>query len=100
MATPLRVNWELVEVVALTVIENGLAPALNTMPFASVLGWETETLVVLDVANVAMSEAPLGTVGGVKLLAVFQSPETGFVFHVALSANVPFPDKRNAARAP
>jgi hypothetical protein len=61
---------------------------LNMMPFTSVIGWEMETLVVLDVANVAVSEGPLGTVGGVQLLAVFQSPETGFVFHVALSARL------------
>jgi hypothetical protein len=43
-------------------IVNALAPALNTMPFASVFGWETETLVVFDVVNVAVSEGPLGIV--------------------------------------
>jgi hypothetical protein len=35
-----------------------------------------------------VSARPLGTVGGVQLLAVFQSPETGFVFQVALPAKV------------
>ena len=43
-------------------IVNALAPGLNTMLFTSVFGWETETLVVLDVANVAVSDGPLGIV--------------------------------------
>jgi len=52
------------------------------------LGVETKTPVVLEEANVAVSEGPFGIVGGVQLLAVFQSPDPGFVFHVALSAKV------------
>src|SRR5437868_15094911 len=42
-------------------IVNALAPALNTMPFTSVLA-ERETLVVLEVANVAVSDGALGIV--------------------------------------
>ena len=49
---------------------------------------DTETLVVLENANVAMSYRPLGTVAGVQLLAVFQSPEPGLAFHVALPPKV------------
>ncbi|PYK53836.1 MAG: hypothetical protein DME48_10225 [Verrucomicrobia bacterium] len=40
------------------VIVKALAPGLNTMLFTSVLA-ETKTPVVLDVANVAVSDAPL-----------------------------------------
>ena len=57
MPAPLTVNVN----VGTAVIVNALAPALNTMPFTSVLA-ERETLVVLDVANVAVSEGPLGIV--------------------------------------
>ena len=63
----------------------GLAPELNTMLFTSVLA-ERETDVLLEVANVAVSGGPLGTVVGVQLAAVFQSLELGLVFHVALAA--------------
>ena len=42
---------------------------------------------MFEAANVAISDAPFGTVFGVQFAAVFQSPELGFVFHVALSAN-------------
>ena len=64
---------------------NALAPALNTMPFASVLS-ERETPVVLEDANVAVSDGLLGTVRGIQLFAVFQSPVAGLAFHVALPA--------------
>jgi len=69
-----------------TLMENALAPALNTTPFTVTA--EREMPVVLERANVAVSAGSLGTAAGVQLLAVFQSPEPGFVFHVALSANV------------
>jgi len=55
------------------------------MLFTSVLA-ERETDVLLEVANVAVSGGPLGTVVGVQLAAVFQSLELGLVFHVALAA--------------
>ena len=80
---PLTVNVN----VGPTVIVNALAPALNTMPFTSVLA-ERETPVVLDKANVAVSDGPLGGPPAVQLIAVFQSPELGFFFQVALPAKV------------
>ena len=64
---------------------NALAPVLNTMLLTSVLA-EVETAVVFEEANVAVSDEPLGTVAGDQLLAVFQSPEAGLVFEVALPA--------------
>jgi hypothetical protein len=57
------------------------------MPFTSVLA-ERETPVVFEAANVAVSDGPFGMVGGVQLAPVFQSPELGFVFHVALPAKL------------
>src|SRR5436190_65448 len=58
---PLMVNVN----VEATVIVNALAPGLNAMPFTSVFA-EKETLVVSEAANVAISEGPLGIVGGVE----------------------------------
>jgi hypothetical protein len=55
---------------------NALAPALNRMLLTSVLA-EMKTPVVFEAANVAVSDGPLGMVGGVQLAAVFQSPELG-----------------------
>jgi hypothetical protein len=83
----------------LGVIVNALAPGLNTIPFTSVLA-EREMLVVLDVANVAVSDELSGMVDGVQLLAVFQSPEPGLVFHVALPAKaMPCPQSRSSTMA-
>ena len=42
--------------------------------------------VVFERANVAVSANPLGTVAGLQFVLVFQSPERGLRFHVALSA--------------
>src|SRR5882724_6310954 len=78
---PLTVNVN----VGPAVIMNALAPALNTMPSTSVLA-ERETPVVLEEANVAVSVGPLGGPPAVQLVAVFQSPELGFCFQVALPA--------------
>ena len=64
-----------------------LAPGLNTMPLTSVSA-EMETLLVLEDANVAVSEGPLGMVGGVQFAAWFQSLVAGLVFHVALLTKV------------
>lgn len=79
---PLTVNVN----VGPAVIVNALAPGLNTMPFTSVLA-EMETPLVLEDANVAVSNGPLGMVGGVQFAAWFQSPVAGLVFQVALPAN-------------
>lgn len=68
------------------VIVNTLSPALNTMPFTTVLA-ERETSVVLEKAKVAVSAGPLGGPPAVQLIAVFQSPELGFFFQVALPAS-------------
>ena len=47
---------------------------------------ENETEVMFDVPKVATSVAALGTVSGVQLIAVFQSPLNGLLSHVALPA--------------
>ena len=62
-----------------------LAPASKMIPLTST-GLVRITFVMFEAANVAVSAAPLGTIGGVQFAAVFQSPELGFVVHVALSA--------------
>jgi hypothetical protein len=67
------------------VIVNELAPELKTIA-ATWIAPESEMLVILEVLKVAVSEGPLGTVFGVQFAAVFQSPLTGFRFHVALPA--------------
>jgi hypothetical protein len=41
---------------------------------------------MLDAPNVAVSLGPFGTVAGVQLVAVLQSPLVGFRFQVALPA--------------
>jgi len=58
---------------------------VKSMPFTSVLA-ESETPVVFDTSNVAVSDDPFGTVDGVQFAAVFQSPLMGLRFHVALPA--------------
>ena len=64
---------------------NGLAPALNTIPFTSVSAAKN-TRVILENANVAVSAAPSGIVAGLQFAAVFHVPEPGFAFQVALPA--------------
>src|SRR6266480_5033575 len=68
MPTPLIVSSN----PGLMFIVKALAPALNTMPLTSVLA-ERETAVRLLVANVAVSDGPLGTVIGFFLAAVAPS---------------------------
>src|SRR5438477_7133773 len=63
------------------------APGLKVTVSTSV-SFETETAVVFEEANVAVSASPLGMVGGVQFAAWFQSPVAGLIFHVALSAKV------------
>jgi hypothetical protein len=62
--TPLIVNVN----AGLVVIVKSLAPALKTMPFTCVLA-EMETPVVLEDANVAVSDGPFGMVAGLQLAA-------------------------------
>jgi hypothetical protein len=68
------------------VIVNVLAPASKTIPFSVTLD-ERETLVTLEDSKVAISDGPFGTVGGVQLPGVFQSPLAGLRFQVALPAS-------------
>ena len=71
---------------ASTVIMNALAPELNVIPATVVLA-EIETPVVLEVAKVAVSLAPLGNpVFGVQFVLVSQSPVPGLRSQVALPA--------------
>jgi len=82
MPVPLTVN----PIVGSTVIVKAfVAKELNVMAATSVLA-ETDTAVVLERLNVAVSPDPLGTVGGVQFVAVFQSPEPGLRSHAALPA--------------
>ena len=81
MLAPLIVNVN----VGLAVILNALAPALNTRSLTSVLA-DVETLVLLEVAKVAVSAGPFGGLLGVQLVALFQSPVAGVAFQVALPA--------------
>ena len=64
---------------------NALARGLNTIRFMITVA-ERETSVMLETSKVAPSSEPLGTVAGVQLAAVFQSPLAGLRFHVALPA--------------
>src|SRR5713101_3154109 len=63
-----------------------LAPGLNTIAATSVISVEKVTCLILEPANVATSVGPLGTVAGIQLAAVFQSPLVGLRFQVALPA--------------
>ena len=67
------------------VMVNALAPALNWMLFTCVTA-ESLMLWTFEVAKIAVSPWALGTVAGVQLPAVFQSPSPGISFHVALPA--------------
>ena len=69
----------------IAVIVKGLAPGLKAIALSSVLA-ENEMLVVLEASSVPVSKGPLGTVAGVQLAAVFQSPLVGSRSQVALPA--------------
>src|SRR5438876_774710 len=87
MPTPLMVRTMEKEESVWKVSVNALAPALNTMPLTSMSQLDpTSTAVTLETSKVAVSAGPLGTVAGVQLVAVFQSPLVGLRFHVALPA--------------
>ena len=81
MPVPLSVSEKL----GLAVIVKELAPGAKVMP-STVVFAEIEMVVVFEVAKVAVSADPLGAVAGVQFIAVFQSPEPGLRFHVALPA--------------
>ena len=53
-----------------------LAPGLKIAPLISKLD-DTETVVIPEAPNVAVLSDPFGTVLGVQLAAVFQSPLLG-----------------------
>jgi len=55
------------------------------IPSTSVAG-PIETSVIFETSKVAVSSGPFGTVFGVQLVAMFQSPVTGFKPQVALPA--------------
>jgi len=69
----------------LAVIVKELAPGSKMTPSTVVLA-EIDMPVVFEWPNVAVSADPLGTVIGVQLTAVFQSPEAGLRSHVAFPA--------------
>jgi hypothetical protein len=69
----------------LAVMVNALAPSPKTT-LRTCVAFVIEIAVVLELAKVAMSFGPFGTVAGVQFAAVFQSPLTGFALQVALPA--------------
>src|SRR5947207_5510953 len=98
MPTPLILkicSYELTSEVTVSV--NGLAPALNTMPLTSiVMASETKIPVTFETSKVAVSPGPLGTVGGVQLVAVNQLLPAGLRLQVALPAKaLPPAESRN-----
>src|SRR2546430_8860920 len=62
------------------------APGLKTRLSRLTITSALVTSVTFDAPNVAMSVVEFGTVCGLQLAAVFQSPLVGFVAHVALPA--------------
>ena len=55
---------------------------------STVVKAEKEMLVMPDALNVAVSATPLGGPPADQLAALFQSPDTGLVFQVALPARL------------
>jgi hypothetical protein len=68
------------------VIEYAFAPGLKVISFTSTSA-ERERVLFPEAAKLAVSVGPFGTVAGVQLVAVFQSPLVGLRFQVALPAN-------------
>ena len=64
------------------VMEKASAPEAKTISFTSVAA-ESRIVGLLEVAKVAVSLGPFGTVFGIQFAAVFQSPLVGLVRHVA-----------------
>jgi len=67
-------------------IVKALATGLNTTPLTLVSAVEIDTPVVFELSKVATSVGEFGTVAGVQLAAVFQSPLEGLRPQVALPA--------------
>src|SRR4029077_20748886 len=79
MPAPLMVSVKL----GLTVMVYAEAAGVNVTPLTSVFS-EIERAVVLDKSKKAVSDGPFGTVVGIQLAPVFQSPEPGLRAHIAL----------------
>lgn len=62
-----------------------LDPGLKTMLFTSIRSARA-IFTIFETPNVAVSAGPLGTVIGVQLVGVFQSPVAGLGSHEALPA--------------
>ena len=67
-------------------MRKALAAGSKTTPSTAVPA-ESDRSVIVEVAKVATSPGPFGTVGGVQLAAVFHSPLVGLGLQVALPAN-------------
>src|SRR5262245_29323618 len=82
-------------------IVNPFAPEPNTIPLTSVED-ESDRAAALERPKVAVSDGPFGTVCGVQLAAVFQSPLVGLRFQVALPLLACWPtiSNRLATRTP
>lgn len=89
MPAPLRIKSNIASVGVVVALYR-LARESKTMLPTSVEA-EKERLVVSEAPNVATLEGPFGTVDGVQFAAVFQSPEAGLVFHLALPAKASLP---------
>ena len=66
-----------------TEMVKALAPAVKSIALTST-DRRNEIAVMLETLKVATSDGPLGTVAGVQLVAVFQTPVAGSRSHVAL----------------
>jgi len=82
MPTPLIVSVK----AGAAVMVKALAPEAKLIAATCVLA-VMETLVMLEVSNIAVSEGPLGTAGD-QLAALFQFPLTAFACHSARVAKV------------
>ena len=81
MPTPVRVSVKPEPAVIVKLLAPGAKVIPSTIVFA-----EIEMAVVFETAKVAVSADPLGTVAGIQLVAVFQSPDPGLRSHVGLPA--------------
>ena len=97
---PLKVNCDTTDPkLSPTVILKGLPPGLKTMLSTSTGGNTIEVAGALETPKVAMSAEPFGTVAGVQLAAVLQSPVVGLRFQVALPPKATVPKMRDKANA-
>ena len=75
----------LIVMFSVVVIVKALAKGVKMRLATSNLS-EREVSVIFELSKVAVSVGPFGTVAGVQLAAMFQSPLVGFRFQVALPA--------------